>query len=152
MLMNHKNFHFTQIPDKTNVIFLKSPKTLFLGHFDHFWSFMPDGDFSQKIWLTHITIYGSLTHHHAKFQKKLMSQFWENFRTDRRTDRPYFIGPFQPRPGVQKLNLWLRLWSLMLPYNLDLEPLGSCNSEPLKQPKSSCSQMFKVVLKISQYS
>ena len=34
MLMNHKNFDFTQIPDKTNdVIFLKSPKTMFLGHF-----------------------------------------------------------------------------------------------------------------------
>ena len=38
MLMNHKNFHFTQITDKANnVIFLKSPKTMFLGHFfDHF--------------------------------------------------------------------------------------------------------------------
>ena len=34
MLMNHKNFHFTQILDKTNdEIFLKSPKTMFLGHF-----------------------------------------------------------------------------------------------------------------------
>ena len=48
MLMN---FHFTQISDKTNdVIFLKSPKTVFLGHF---WSFLPDGDFSQKIRLCH---------------------------------------------------------------------------------------------------
>ena len=28
MLMNHENFRFTQIPDKTNdAIFLKSPKT-----------------------------------------------------------------------------------------------------------------------------
>ena len=43
MLMNHKNFRFRQVPDKTNdLIFLKSPKTLFLGHF---WSFLPDGDF-----------------------------------------------------------------------------------------------------------
>ena len=34
MLMNHKNFHFTQIPDKTNdVIFLKIPKAMILGHF-----------------------------------------------------------------------------------------------------------------------
>ena len=34
MLMNNKNFYFTQIPDKTNnVIFLKNPKTMFLGHF-----------------------------------------------------------------------------------------------------------------------
>ena len=32
--MNHKNFNFTQIPDKTNdEIFLKSPKAMFLGHF-----------------------------------------------------------------------------------------------------------------------
>ena len=47
-LMNHKNFHFTQIPDKTNdMIFLKSPKTMFLGHFWPFsvifarWGFFP---------------------------------------------------------------------------------------------------------------
>ena len=34
MLINHKNFHFTQIPDNTNDgIFLKSRKTMFLGHF-----------------------------------------------------------------------------------------------------------------------
>ena len=34
MLMNHMNFHFIQIPDKTNdVIFLKSPKTLLWDHF-----------------------------------------------------------------------------------------------------------------------
>ena len=34
MLMNHNNFHFTQIPDKNNdVIFLKSPETMFSGHF-----------------------------------------------------------------------------------------------------------------------
>ena len=34
MLMNHKNFCFTKLPDRnTNVIFLKSPKTLFLEDF-----------------------------------------------------------------------------------------------------------------------
>ena len=55
MLMNHKNFHFTQIPDKTNdMIFLKSPKTMFLGHF---WPFLPDGDFFQKIQLCHTQLY-----------------------------------------------------------------------------------------------
>ena len=54
MLMNYKNFHFTQIPYKTNdVIFFKRPKTMFLGHFWPFWSFLYDGDFSQKIWLSH---------------------------------------------------------------------------------------------------
>ena len=63
MLMNHKNFHFTQIPDKTNdMIFLKSPKTLFLGHFWPFlvifarWVFFP-----KKLALSHTTIYGPLT-------------------------------------------------------------------------------------------
>ena len=54
MLMNHKNFCFTQILDKTNdIIFLKSPKILFLGHF---WSFLPNGDFFKTIRLSHTTI------------------------------------------------------------------------------------------------
>ena len=50
MLMNHKSFHFTQIPDKTNdAIFLKSRKTLILDHFfDHFWPFLSDGFFPKK--------------------------------------------------------------------------------------------------------
>ena len=48
MLINQKNFPFIQIPDKHNdVIFLKSPKTMFLGHFWQFlvifawWRFFP---------------------------------------------------------------------------------------------------------------
>ena len=46
MLMNHHIFHFTQIPDKTNeVIFLKSPKTMFLGYFS---PFLFNGDFFQE--------------------------------------------------------------------------------------------------------
>ena len=54
MLMNHKNFHFTQIPDKTNdMIFLKSPKTMFLGHFWPFLVILPVGDFFQRIRLCH---------------------------------------------------------------------------------------------------
>ena len=44
-IMNQKNFCFTPIPDKTNdVIFLKNPYSIF----DHFWSFLPDGNFSKK--------------------------------------------------------------------------------------------------------
>ena len=58
MLMNQKNYCFTQIPDKTNdVIFLKSTKPYFSTIFDHFWSFLPDGDFFQKIWLCHTQRY-----------------------------------------------------------------------------------------------
>ena len=54
MLMNHKNFHFTQILDKIDdLILLKSPKTMFCAIFDHFWSFLFDEDFFQKIWLCH---------------------------------------------------------------------------------------------------
>ena len=34
MLMDYKNFDFTQIPGKTNdIIFLKSPETMLFGHF-----------------------------------------------------------------------------------------------------------------------
>ena len=39
-----------------------------------------------------------------KFRKKLMIQFQENTWTDgrtRRTERPYFIGPFWLLPGIQ---------------------------------------------------
>ena len=46
ILMNHKNFHLTQIPDKHNgVIFLKSAETMFL---DHFWPFLSYEDSFQK--------------------------------------------------------------------------------------------------------
>ena len=83
MLMNHKNLHFTQIPDKNNdVISLKSPKIMFWGHF---WLFLVIftwwGFFPKNPALSHATM------HHAKFQKKLMSQSRENVRTDGKTDR-----------------------------------------------------------------
>ena len=63
MLMNHKNFDFTQIPDKINdMIFLKSPKTMFLGYF---WPFLVIfaqwGYFQKNPALLHTTIYGPLT-------------------------------------------------------------------------------------------
>ena len=63
MLMNHKNFHVTQIPDKTNdMIFLKSPSTMFLGHFWQFLDIFARWDFFQKIFsLSHATLYGPLT-------------------------------------------------------------------------------------------
>ena len=55
MLMNHKNFRYTQIPDKTNaMISLESSKTVF-------GSFLPDGDVYQKLQLCHTTVYGPLT-------------------------------------------------------------------------------------------
>ena len=55
MLMNHKKFCFTQIPDKTNdMIFWKSLKTLF---WDNFWPFLvifAGWGFFQKIRLCHM--------------------------------------------------------------------------------------------------
>ena len=63
MLMSHNNFHFMQIQNKTNnVIFLKSPKTMFLWHFGPFlvifarWGFFPNNPA-----LLHTTIYEPLT-------------------------------------------------------------------------------------------
>ena len=109
MLMNHKNFHFTQISDKTNdMVFLKSPKTMFLGHF---WPFFPDGDFFQKIRLPHATIYGPLTPCHiwtpktpnTKFSEKNwanpektygQTEGWMERQKDGRTDLFFFVGAF----------------------------------------------------------
>ena len=59
MLINHKNFHLTQIPDKTNdMSFLKSQKNLFLGHF---WTFLVIfaqwGFFPNYLAQSHITIW-----------------------------------------------------------------------------------------------
>ena len=63
MLMNHKYFNFTQIPDKTNdVTFLKSPETIFLDHCLPFlvifarWGFDP-----KNPALSDTTTYGPLT-------------------------------------------------------------------------------------------
>ena len=59
MLINHKNFHFTQILYKTNgVIFLKSPKIVF-GPFLVIYA--PWGFFPKNAALSHTTIYGPLT-------------------------------------------------------------------------------------------
>ena len=105
MLMNHKNFHFIQIRDKTNdMIFLKSPKTMF---FDHFWIFLVIfaqwGFFPKNPAVTHNYIWAPNIM--LSFRKKLMSQSWENLwtdgRTDGRTDKPYFIEPFRLGPGVR---------------------------------------------------
>ena len=85
IVMNHRNFHFTQIPEKTNdVIFLKSPETMFLGHF------CPMGFFSKKS--------GSVTYNYIWALNTMLS-FRKNYK---RKGRPYFIGSLRRRPGVQK--------------------------------------------------
>ena len=81
-LMSHKNFCFTQIPDKTNdVIFWKSLIFLFLGYF---WLFLSDGDFFQKIWNCHERLLW-VPKTMLSFRKKLISQFWEKLQTEGRT-------------------------------------------------------------------
>ena len=78
--MDHKNFDFTQIPDKTNVIiFLKSPKIMLLGHF---WPFLPNGDFFQKNPAATCNYIWPLI-----FQKNLTRQSQENLQADGRMDR-----------------------------------------------------------------
>ena len=63
MLMNHKNFHFTQILGKTNdVIFLKCPKTMFWAISD---DFCPMGIFSKKS--------GSVTHNYMWASNTMLS-------------------------------------------------------------------------------
>ena len=49
--------HKFQTKLMTDVIFIKSPKTLFWAIFDHFWSFLSDRDFFQKIRLCHTQLY-----------------------------------------------------------------------------------------------
>ena len=101
MLMNHKNFDFKKIPDKNNaVIFLKSPKTMFLGQF---WPFLPYGFFFQKIQLCLTKLY--MNFWHAKFQKKIITQSQENLWADKSN----FIESFPPRPRAQQplFSKWL---------------------------------------------
>ena len=44
------------------------------------------------------------------FRKKLMSQSQETYgQPEEGTDRPYFIGPFLPRPGIQQ-PLFSKYW------------------------------------------
>ena len=130
MLMNHNNFHFTQIPEKINdMIFLKSPKTMFSGHFR---SFLPDGEFFQKIRLCHTQLYMD-PYHHPKFQKELMSQSRENLWTDGRIDgqalfyrilRAEAGGPTTSRQQVTGGNTPNLILKRMLRYFLKIPPLN----------------------------
>ena len=109
ILMNHKNFHFTQIPDKTMWFSLTVQKPCFGAIFDHFaWS----GFFPKNPALSHTTIYGSLTPWvpNTKFQKKTIELIpitygqtdrWTEGQKDGWMDRPYLTGTFRLRPRVQ---------------------------------------------------
>ena len=100
--MNHKNFHFTQIPEKTNdVIFLKVKNPVFgpfLTIFGHFCLMVV---FSKKS--------GSVTHNYIWAPNTMLSFRKTNEPVLRKlTDRwkdgqAYpFIGPFRPRQEVEQ--------------------------------------------------
>ena len=94
--MNHRNFHFTQIPDKTNdKVFLNSPETMLLDHFWPFWSFLPNEVFFQNILaLLHTAIYGPLTPCEVseKTDEPNLRKLTDKQKDGWRTHRPYFIG------------------------------------------------------------
>ena len=84
---------------------------MFLGHF---WSFLPDGDFFQKIQLCHTQLYMA-PNTMLSFRKNQWANPEKTYgqtegRTEGQTDRPYFIGPFQPRPRVQKNTKKIKQW------------------------------------------
>ena len=74
----------------------------YLAIFDHFWSFLPTDIFSKKS--------SSVTHNYIWAPNTMLSfrkNYWANSerkyaQTEGRMDRPYFIGPFWPRTGVQQ--------------------------------------------------
>ena len=92
--------------------FLKKSKNHVFGpFFTIFCHYCLMGIFFQKVRLYHTQLYMG-PQHHAKFQKKLMSQSQENLltdgktdrRMDERTDRLYFIGPFRLRLRLQYID------------------------------------------------
>ena len=78
MLMNHKNFHLTKIPDKTNGM-NQVQKPCFWAIFDHCWSFCLMGSFFKKS--------GSVTHNYIWAPNTMLSFRWKGRRKDRRTNR-----------------------------------------------------------------
>ena len=91
-----ETLRFTPIPDKNNDLnFLTIPKTQFLGHFCLM------GSFCKKS-MSHTAIYGPKTP--CQVSEKTNEQIPRKLtvrRKDGRTDPPYFIGLFRPRPRTQ---------------------------------------------------
>ena len=106
MLKDQKNFRFTTIPDKTkDFIFLKSPKNLVFWPFWPFWRYF----FQKNSALSHITKYRPLTPYYVSEKtnefilRKLTARQGDRQTigwTNRLKDKPSFIGPFWPCPGV----------------------------------------------------
>ena len=76
----------------------------------HFWSIFPIFWAKKIFWKTRLsrtTSYGflalrrNLEKTYDAIPRKSPDR-WKDRKTDGRTDRPYFIGPYQLPPGVQK--------------------------------------------------
>ena len=96
MLMNYKNFRFTQIPDKfKDMIFLKSPKTLFLGHFCRMGTFsIKSGSVTRNyIWAPNAML---------SFRKKQRANSEKTYGQTRTDGQTLFYRTLRPRQGVQK--------------------------------------------------
>ena len=87
--VNEQNFHFTQIPDKNNdVIFLKSPKTLFLSYFWSFLVILLDGVFFPKnLAVTNSYIWAPITMLSLKKTNEPILRKYTDRRKDGRKDR-----------------------------------------------------------------
>ena len=149
ILMNHKNFHLPQIPDKINdVIFLKSPKTMFLGHFWPFlvifaqWRFLP-----KTVSVTHNYIWAPNTM--QSFRKNWRANFEKTYGqkdrraegwTDRQKNRPYFIGPFWPRPGAQQCKLAPTV-TVLCAHNF---ACPNVHTKPFYRHKNECIQILNL--------
>lgn len=72
-----------------------------------FWATIPI--FFPKKLNCHAKLYMG-SYHYAKVLKKITLKINENLQSDKRMDRPYFIGPFGLLPGVQKESLLLHIF------------------------------------------
>ena len=102
-ITNNINIHYRPNSEKiNNQNFSTNSKKIFWANFHHFSS---KTTFSTKSGSAHTSSYGFLTT--TKIKKKTKTiQFQENVwmdgQMDEKMDRPYFIGPIQLLPRVQK--------------------------------------------------
>ena len=87
--------------------FLKKSKNPYFGpFFTIFVHFCLIGIFFQKIGLCQIQLYmGPILSFRQNYWANSQKTFGQTGQTDGQTDKPYFIGPFRPRPGVQYWNI-----------------------------------------------
>ena len=108
MLMNLKNFHLTQIPDKTNDMIQKP----FFASFLTILVILPNRDVFQKIQLSHITIDGPLTacwvseKNNEPIPRKLTYR-WKDEQKDRHT---LFFRTIMVASPLTLGGIWAKNW------------------------------------------